>query len=74
MTSDALIELARAQGVGPVEDIRMLVADYWPPETDVDEFLARDASEDRAGCVLGLVLLAVAFIAGAAVGWWVGRV
>ena len=38
--SPTIEELAAAQGVGPVTDVAALVADFWPPEMSVDEFMA----------------------------------
>jgi hypothetical protein len=32
--------LADAQGIGPVQDYRELVADFWPKDESTDEFLA----------------------------------
>ena len=32
-------ELAERQGVRPVQDLDSLLADFWPPEESVDEFL-----------------------------------
>ena len=33
-------DLAAEQGVGPVTDVRSLIADFWPDEDDVDDFVA----------------------------------
>jgi hypothetical protein len=57
-----LVDQARLQGVGPVDD----VGDLRGPE--------EDTIEDRAGCLLAIVLLVVAFVAGLALGLWIGRV
>ncbi|MEZ6127857.1 MAG: hypothetical protein R3C59_04185 [Planctomycetaceae bacterium] len=36
---DTLERYAKEQGVGPVNDASELFADFWPEDTDVDEFL-----------------------------------
>ena len=35
-----LEELAREQGVHPIEDPSSLVADFWPEDETADEFIA----------------------------------
>ena len=44
-------ELARRQGVNPIQDIKELQGDFWPEDESVDEFLAwvRAIRQDKTG-------------------------
>ncbi len=49
VTQARLEELARQQGVSPIEDPSTLIADFWPEDETVEDFLAALEAWHREG-------------------------